>query len=233
MTISIVIPALNEQAVINETIEHIRGLPLGETVEIIVVDGGDKAETVGVITDHNVRCLSSGRGRGAQMNRGAFTARGEIILCLHADTRLPTNGLRNIVSAMDDAHLSAGAFDLEISAKGKAYRVIERVASLRSRLTGIPYGDQAIFVRRDYFKSLGGYKELPIMEDVDLMRRIKKDGGKVGFIPEKVKTSARRWEREGVIRCTCRNWAIMLLYLLGVPPERLVNWYPSYDGKES
>jgi rSAM/selenodomain-associated transferase 2 len=226
-TISIVIPVLNELVLINEAIERIRSLPLGEAVEIIVVDGSDVAETVSAIRDEDVARLSCERGRGTQMNKGAAVAHGEVLLFLHADTQLPPDGLRSIVSLMDDAHFSAGAFDLEISARGMAYRIIEKVASLRSRLTGIPYGDQAIFVRRDYFTSLGGYKKLPIMEDVDLMRRIKRDGGRVCFVPGKARTSARRWEKEGVIRCTCRNWTIMLLYLLGVPPERLARWYPS------
>jgi rSAM/selenodomain-associated transferase 2 len=227
VTISIVIPVLNEQILINEAIECIRGLPLGKALEIIVVDGGNQAETVSAIRDEDVERLSSKRGRGAQMNRGAAVAHGEVLLFMHADTRLPSDGLRSIASSMDDARFSAGAFDLEIAGKGMAYRIIEKVASFRSRLTGIPYGDQAIFVRRDYFLGLGGYKELPIMEDVDLMRRIKRDGGKVCFVSGKARTSARRWEKEGVIRCTFRNWTIMLLYLLGVTPQRLVRWYPS------
>lgn len=227
MVVSVVIPVFHEQDLVNEAIGRIRAIPLGKTAEIIVVDGGTKAETLTAIRDSGAKRIVSERGRGKQMNEGAAAAGGDVLLFLHVDTQLPLDGLRRIVALMEDPRLSAGAFDLGISTAGLLYRIIEKVASLRSRLTGIPYGDQAIFVRRAYFSRLGGYKEVPIMEDVDLMRRIRKAGGGIGFIPEKVTTSARRWEKEGVVRCTCRNWTIMLLYLLGVSPERLARWYPS------
>jgi rSAM/selenodomain-associated transferase 2 len=225
MTISVVIPVFQEQDLINEAIERIRGLASGATAEIIVVDGGTEAETLAVVRDDDVKRIASERGRGKQMNEGAAAAKGDVLLFLHVDTQLPPDGLQRITSLMEEARFSAGAFDLAISATGLSYRIIERAASLRSRLTGIPYGDQAIFVRRNCFMSLGGYKEMPIMEDVDLMRRVRRDGRRIGFIREKVRTSARRWEKEGVVRCTCRNWTIMMLYLLGVPPERLAAWY--------
>jgi rSAM/selenodomain-associated transferase 2 len=225
MTISVVIPVLREQGLINGAIQRIRGLTSGGTAEIIVVDGGTEAETLAVIRDDEVKRIASERGRGKQMNKGAAAAKGDVLLFLHVDTQLPPDALRRIIALMDETRFSAGAFDLGISALGLSYRIIEKAASLRSRLTGIPYGDQAIFIRRNYFMSLGGYKELPIMEDVNLMRRIRRGGGRIGFIREKVRTSARRWEKEGVVRCTCRNWIIMALYLLGVPPERLAAWY--------
>jgi hypothetical protein len=126
---------------------------------------------------------------------------------------------------MEDDTVVAGAFNLAIADSGLAFRIIERVASVRSRLTHIPYGDQAIFIRRDYFQALGGYKDLPIMEDVDLMRRIKRVGGRICIINTAVLTSSRRWRAEGIIICTFRNWAIILLYLCGVSPARLSQWY--------
>ncbi len=226
-TISIVIPAIHEEGSINEAIGRIRALPLGSSAEIVVVDGSPDAGTAKAVRDTAVRCLTTPRGRGRQMNEGAAVATGDVLLFLHADTSLPPDGLRSIATMMRGDYFSAAAFDLAIDSRGAAFRIIERVASIRSRLTGIPYGDQAIFVRRDCFSALGGFGDIPIMEDVDLMRRIKKKGGRIGFIDEKVKTSARRWQREGIVRCTCRNWAIMLLYLLGTPPASLAKWYRS------
>jgi rSAM/selenodomain-associated transferase 2 len=159
------------------------------------------------------------------MNEGVRAAGGDILVFLHADTELPANAFRSISSIMLKGRFAGGAFDLAIDARGLIFRVIEWVTSNRSRLTRIPYGDQAIFLGRDSFMRIGGYRDIPLMEDVDLMRRLKARGDRIFIIREKVKTSARRWEREGVLRCTARNWAIMLLYLLGVRPERLARWY--------
>ncbi len=128
---------------------------------------------------------------------------------------------------MDGGGFAGGAFDLGIESNGLALRLIARAASLRSRLTRVPYGDQALFISRDYLQRIGSYREMPLMEDVDLMRRIKRDGGRIFIIPERVLTSGRRWAREGVLRCTLRNWTIMLLYLGGVSPRKLARWYPS------
>jgi rSAM/selenodomain-associated transferase 2 len=233
MNISIVIPVFREQDLINEAIGSIRAMPSGRATEIIVADGGADRETLDAIRDNEVKRIAAGRGRGRQMNVGAAAASGDVLLFLHVDTRLPSDGLERIAALMDDARYPAGAFDLGISASGLSYRIIERVASRRSRLTGIPYGDQAIFVRRNYFIKIGGYRDLPIMEDVDLMRRIRKDGGMLCFVGERVMTSARRWQKEGIVRCTCRNWTIMLLYLSGVSPKRLARWYPASEGSIS
>jgi hypothetical protein len=131
-----------------------------------------------------------------------------------------------MASIMKNSSIVGGAFDLSIDQPGMFFRLIEKVACLRSRITRIPYGDQAIFVRRDYFVSVGGFKPVPLMEDVDLMMRIRRRGDRIFITREKVKTSARRWAEEGAIRCTLRNWAVMLLYLTGVPPHKLVRWYP-------
>ena len=129
---------------------------------------------------------------------------------------------------MSDAFLSAGAFDLKIDKTGLPFRIIEKTASLRSRLTRIPYGDQAVFVRQSFFDRIGGFSPIPIMEDVELMRRVKQAGGRIGFVDRPVSTSARRWEKEGLLRCTFRNWLMMTLYLFGVPPERLVPLYRNH-----
>jgi uncharacterized protein len=223
--LSVVIPVLHESHMINATIGRIRAIQGGPGVEIIVVDGSPDADTLHAITDKEVKAITSERGRAAQMNRGAAEARGEILLFLHADTVLPPGAFSRIAAAAEDERIEGGAFDLGIDGKGATFRIIEHVATLRSRFTRLPYGDQAIFVRSAYFRRLGGYTPLPLMEDVDLMKRIRRAGGRIHIIPEKVKTSARRWQVEGVLRCTLRNRTIMFLHALGLSPQKLASWY--------
>ena len=222
---SVIIPVLNERAVIRETIDHVRSLERGEAAEIVVADGDPAAGTLRAIPDGSVRKVLSPPGRGAQLNRGAAAATGEVLLFLHADTKLPPDALVLIAETLRDGSLAGGAFDLAIDSPARAFRLIEGVASLRTRLTRIPYGDQAIFLRRERFRAVGGYREIPIMEDVDLMRRLKRSGGRIAVLPARVSTSARRWEREGVLFTTLRNWALVSLFLLGVDPCRLARWY--------
>ncbi|OPY64351.1 MAG: N-glycosyltransferase [Syntrophorhabdus sp. PtaU1.Bin050] len=226
MTLSVIIPVLCEEALINDAISRLKGMASDDAVEIIVVDGSAERETLRVVSDSNVKGIASKKGRARQMNAGAEAALGDVLLFLHADTELPPDGLQRISRTMHDDRFVGGAFDLAIDEQGPLFRIIERTASLRSRLTRVPYGDQAIFVKRDYFVAIGGYEELPLMEDVDLMRRIRRRGDKIFIIPEKVKTSGRRWKKEGAVRCTLRNRAIMLLYMLGTSPEKLAKWYP-------
>ncbi len=126
---------------------------------------------------------------------------------------------------MQDKQYVAGAFDLGMDTSSLALKTIVYIASRRSRLSRIPYGDQGIFIRRDYFNRIGCYKDMPLMEDVELMRRIKKMGDKIHIIPDRVSTSARRWEEEGAARCSARNIIIATLYYMGVPPEKLVRYY--------
>jgi rSAM/selenodomain-associated transferase 2 len=223
--ISVIIPVFREQAVINETIEAVRRLMGGDAAEIIVVDGGAERETLAAMRDTAAKRVFSEKGRGAQLNRGAAVAAGDILLFLHADTILPPSAFERIVEAMADEDCVGGAFDLSIDSPGAGFRVIETVANLRSRLTRIPYGDQAIFIRASLFRSLGGFAEIPIMEDVEFMRRIKRQGGRIIIFREPVLTSGRRWEEEGLLFGTLRNWSLVTLYLCGVPPERLARFY--------
>ena len=228
MTISIIIPVFHEEAIINDAIARLRAdLPEGSQrgVEIIIVDGSPDGETVAAVRG-GAEGIVSRKGRAAQMNAGAGAARGDVLLFLHADTVLPEGGLGQIASVMEGGRFAGGAFDLGIADPRRVFRVIEGAASRRSRLTRAPYGDQAIFMGRDYFFRMGGYSDIPIMEDVDMMRRVKRSGGKICIIDAKVQTSPRRWIREGIAACTLRNWTIMLLYLLGVSPARLAKWYP-------
>jgi len=159
------------------------------------------------------------------MNAGAAAARGEILIFLHADTTLPENALEKISRAMQDPDFVGGAFDLKIDSERLFLKYISVRASLRSRWNRIPYGDQAIFIRKKYFDQIGGYKEIPLMEDVDLMRRIKKDGKKIFILPDKVTTSARRWESDGMLYTTLRNQILVRLFYLGISPHKLAKYY--------
>ncbi len=223
--ISVVIPVLHEAGFINAALDHLTSQTESTHVEVIVVDGAQEKDTLAAIRRDGVHLLSSLRGRGRQMNEGAAVARGDILLFLHADTRLPDTWFADVERAMTGSDCVGGAFDLGIASTHWFLKLTQLVGTIRSRLTRVPYGDQAIFIRRSFFESLGGYRELPLMEDVDLMRRIKRAGGRICFIPKRVITSARRWEKDGAIRGTLRNWVLIGLYLLGVPPERLVKYY--------
>ena len=218
---SVIIPVFNEASLINQTIEHVYSTSSGFDIEVIVVDGDVHGNTVRAITNMQVIQMTSDRGRGRQMNKGASAAGGEILLFLHADTELPANAFESISSLLDAEEYVGGAFDLGIQSGRLIYRVIEKLVAVRTRLTKVPYGDQAIFVKKAYFEKMRGFPEIPIMEDVAFMRRLKRAGYKIGIIPQKVQTSPRRWEREGVLFCTMRNWTLISLYLVGVKPEKL------------
>jgi rSAM/selenodomain-associated transferase 2 len=223
--VSVIIPVFCEPTVINRTIGTIRRRRGGDAAEIIVADGQSEGETIAAIRDAAVQKVLSEKGRGRQLNRGAAIAAGDVLVFLHADTVLPPAAFERIAGAMRDEGCVGGAFDLRIDSRRMAFRVIETFASLRSRLTRIPYGDQAIFIRASYFRTLGGFREIPIMEDVDLMRRIRRERGRIVIFREPVMTSARRWEKEGPVFGTLRNWFLMTLYLCGVAPERLARFY--------
>lgn len=225
LKISIVIPVLNEAVSINSLVSHIWGLEYDEKPQIIVVDGDPGGGTINTIESEDVIRVKTGKGRGRQMNDGARQAEGDILLFLHADTDLPGEALKEIMLLMKEKEVIAGAFDLGIKSRRFVFRVIEGVASFRSRVCRIPFGDQAIFIRKDYFNEIGGYNEIPLMEDVEIMRRIKKRNDKIVIIHEKVMTSPRRWEEEGIIYCTLRNWCIQILYYCGISPQKLAQYY--------
>ncbi|HDQ92710.1 MAG TPA: glycosyltransferase [Synergistetes bacterium] len=227
MDYSVIVPVYHESTGINSLIDHVRSLAgqRGQKAEIIVVDGSPLAETVSAIKRDDVKKMVSSPGRGTQMNAGAEAASGEVLVFLHADTRLPPSAFSLVSSLLEDPAVCGGAFDLGIDDDRKFYRVIERMANLRSRLTRIPYGDQTIFLRSCVFSSIGGYRNIPIFEDVDLMRRIKAAGLQLGFIDSPVVTSARRWQREGILRTTFRNWLILAGYFAGFSPGFLERFY--------
>lgn len=226
-SISIILPVLNEAGRINGAIRDLRELRPADAIEVIVVDGDPRGGTVGTINEKGTITAIAEKGRARQMNCGASLASAKILLFVHADTTLPDDALARVTAAMSDEQCVAGAFNLGIESKRRVFRITERYVALRTRVTRVPFGDQAIFIRKDYFDTIGGYADIPLMEDVELMRRIRKRGDRICIIPERVKTSARRWEREGVLCGTLRNWTLQLSYALGVPPEQLTKWYKS------
>jgi len=222
---SIIVPVLNEQGQINSFMDKIKDQGFDGNYEIIIVDGDPQAGTINVVKDNSIICITSPRGRGRQMNAGAAVARGEILIFLHADTTLPDNALGKISQALQDQDFVGGAFDLKIDSDRLFLKYISARASLRSRWNRIPYGDQAIFIREKYFDEIGGFKDIPLMEDVDLMRRIKKDGKKIIILPDKVTTSARKWENEGALYTSMRNLIFVRLFYMGVSPHKLAKYY--------
>ncbi len=225
MKLSLIMPVLNEADIINGAIDSLLRQNPGDDIEIIVVDGDPNKSTIKALRDNRIIKISSPPGRGIQMNKGAQAAQGDILFFLHSDTILPRNGISKIINTLKDNSISGGAFDLSINAKSTLFRVIEKTASLRSRFTKIPFGDQGIFIRKFFFTQIGEYKEIPIMEDVDLMRRVKKNSGKIKFLNPGVSTSPRRWQKEGTIYCTLKNWVLLILYFMGVSPFLLARFY--------
>ena len=225
--ISVIIPVLAEGDCIQTVLAQLATTAGSVRYEVIVVDGDPQGSTLKCLPLHhtNLCGIIAPRGRGQQMNAGAALAQGKSLLFLHADTRLPAQALPNVCAALQQSVAVAGAFDLAIDSPRKILKLIGRVSSLRSRLTRTPYGDQAIFIRRPIFEQLGGYPEIPIMEDVALMRHLKRSGYPIVILSDLTLVSPRRWEQEGVLYCTLRNWTLLLLYNLGVSPKQLVRWY--------
>ena len=225
--ISIIIPTLNEANVIEETITR---LPQSEQVEIVVVDGSSSDGTDEMARKLGARVLSARPSKAVQMNAGAAEARGEVLLFLHADTRLPANFEEKVMAALSRNGICAGAFTLGIDSNDRGVRFIERVANWRARFFQMPYGDQALFVSRDLFLEIGGFADYPIMEDFELIRRLKKNG-KIAILPESVQTSPRRWQNLGVFRTWFLNQIIIGAYFIGIPPQRLAFWYRREKGR--
>lgn len=219
---SVVVPALNEEKVLHGTLGS---LGLTENEELIVVDGGSSDATVSIASHYTDNVLVTERGRARQMNAGAERAGGEILLFLHADCIPPEGAFGMIRAALAREGVAAGAFDLSIDHPGLRFRLIELGANLRSRLTSIAYGDQGLFMRKSLFEALGGFAQIPIMEDIEISSRLKRTG-KIVFLRPPVATGPRRWLREGALYMTLRDWSLALSYgILGASPERLARHY--------
>ena len=221
--LSIIIPCLNEADGIASTLAALE--PLRQRgAEVIVVDGASEDGTADRAAPFANLVISAGRGRASQMNAGAARARGEILLFLHADTRLPEAADALIIESLKRMRRSWGRFDVRIDGRHPLLRAVERLMNARSRLTGIATGDQAIFVTRALFTAIGGFPDMPLMEDVELSRRLKRFGAPL-CLHHRIVTSGRRWEKRGVLRTILLMWGLRLAYWLGVDPHRLAVRY--------
>ncbi len=225
MGISVVVPILNEERTIAALLRALMQL---KPDELILVDGGSSDGTQAICRQFGVEVLTSPRGRAAQMNYGARRATGDVLLFLHADTRLPPTAFSDIRDALGDPRFVGGRFDIQLDGDHWMLRVIGAMISLRSRLSKVGTGDQGIFVRREVFQRMGGFPEIPLMEDIAFCRALKRLG-EVACLRSKVITSARRWESGGVWRTIFRMWMLKSLYLMGVSPQRLKRYYS--DGR--
>lgn len=224
--ISVIIPAINEADNIANTIESIGP---GDKKEVIVVDGGSNDDTVGIAKSLGARVITSAPPRARQMNRGAAEATGDVLLFLHADTRLPERFEEFVLNSFKQPGTVAGAFELRIDSDIPALRLIERLANWRSRCLKTPYGDQAIFILSRVFHQVGGFPDIAIMEDFELIRRLRKQG-EIATLPVPVSTSPRRWQNLGILKTTLINQLVIATYFMGVAPEVITRRYRRIKG---
>ncbi|MBV5278048.1 MAG: TIGR04283 family arsenosugar biosynthesis glycosyltransferase [Campylobacteraceae bacterium] len=218
-SISVIIPVYHEDETLLKTIDTLFQNAKENDFEIIVVDTSEKT-TIDAFPLLHVRTGIAPKGRANQMNEGALMAKGDRLLFLHADTRVPKHWDELVKKGG-----KVGAFKLGIDSPKRIFRVIETLANERTLRTHIPYGDQGQFFQTSFFRELGGYAPIPLMEDIDIMKRIKQRGEKINLLEERVLTSARRWEKEGIVYTTLRNRVLSFLYFMGVSPQYLVKRY--------
>lgn len=217
--VSVIIPTRNEACRIENVLTGLR--VADPTVEIIVVDGGSTDGTAEKAAAFGAMVLITEPGRATQMNAGASAATGSILLFLHADTRLPENFAALVRAMLSTPGVAAGAFQFRLDANGRAYRILETLVNWRSRILQLPYGDQGLFMKARTFRELGGFPDIPIMEDFELVRRLKRRG-RISIAPAPAVTSARRWQEHGFLKTTVWHQWLIAGYCLGVPPDRLV-----------
>lgn len=219
--ISIVIPTLNEEGCLGETLAGLTGQP---GVEVIVADGGSQDATAALAMTAGARVIQAPQGRGWQQNAGARAARGRVLLFLHADTRLPEGFAAQIHQALGQPGVVAGAFRFAVAAAGWRFRFLEYCANWRACWLGLPYGDQALFLPAARFQAMGGFRELALLEDLELVLRLRKMG-RIALLATPALTSARRWQRLGLVRTTAVNQLILFGFYCGFNPDRLARWY--------
>jgi len=221
MSVSVIIPTLNEASCLAETLASLRRqLPH----QIIVVDGGSQDSTCQLAQSADL-LLHSPPGRARQMNFGAAHATGDVLVFLHADCQLESGALEAAEKCLRKPEVVAGCFHMHVDALSGLYRWIDAWASARVRITGLIYGDQGLFLRRADFHRLGGFQNIRLMEDVFFSRALRNEG-RIAVLPKRIYVSARRWKKAGVIRQTLRNWALTGLAIGGIHPDRLAAFYP-------
>ena len=226
MQLSIILPALNEAATLANTLAPLQSMR-ARGVEVILVDGGSSDRTREIAAPLVDRVINGERGRAKQMNAGAAVASGDVLLFLHADSILPEDGDTWIAKALAEPRFQWGRFDVSIHGAHFMFPVIAWFMNHRSRLTGIATGDQGIFIRRDAFEKIGGFPDQPLMEDVEICKRLKKISPP-GSSARKIVTSGRRWEKHGVWRTICLMWRLRFSYYCGATPESI---HRAYYGK--
>ncbi len=222
--ISIIIPTLNEAATISDTLAALQ--PMRKRGhQVILVDGGSQDSTFSIAKPLVDLALCSSAGRATQMNAGAGVAHGDLLWFLHADTHIPADTELLLEHLLRNCTKEWGRFDIRLSGNALSLRIIERMMNWRSRLSGIATGDQGIFIYRDTFERIGGFSDMPLMEDIDISRRLKRSSGMPLCLSHKLTTSSRRWEKHGVLPTIILMWRLRLAYWLGASPTDLARQY--------
>ncbi len=226
--ISVIIPTLNEASCLAGTLAKIWN---AEDVETLIVDGGSTDRTVEIAKSCSVKVIAAKRGRATQMNKGAAAASGGILLFLHADTHLPNGFADYARRILARPEIAAGSFKLQINGAMPGLRLIERAANWRSKTLQLPYGDQALFLKTSLFRAMGGFPDIPIMEDLEFVRRLRKRG-RIAIAPVPAVTSARRWLALGLWRTTLMNQCALAAYYAGVSLPTIAEWYHRKKGTQ-
>ncbi|MBL4759733.1 MAG: TIGR04283 family arsenosugar biosynthesis glycosyltransferase [Mariprofundaceae bacterium] len=222
LSVAVVVPVLNEA---ESLLQHMgKFKSLHDECSLVFCDGGSEDETCALLQKHSLHYCHSLRGRALQMNTGASACESDILVFIHADTTLSSRDIELVKKTMQDSSVVGGRFDIRLSGKKNAFRVIELMINLRSRMTGISTGDQCQFVRREVFNAMGGFPEQALMEDVAFSKQLKQYG-KIACLKNKLVTSSRRWEKHGVVKTIMLMWKLRFLYWLGTSPEKLAEIY--------
>jgi len=217
--ISVVVPVFNEAEALPRRIDALQRL----AAQVIIVDGGSTDATTSLLAASGLSWTTAPRGRASQMNAGAAASTGDILMFVHVDTELPRDALPRVRCALRSGAVG-GAFDVRLDARGLVLSLVGRMISLRSRCTGVATGDQALFVTRAAFERMGGFADMPLFEDIDFSRRLRRLG-RVARVPRAVTTSARRWRRGGTIRTILQMWTLRVFYYAGIDPTVLARHY--------
>lgn len=220
-SISAIIPTLNEEQNIQSLLNYLHELE--SDLELIVADAGSTDNTV-VKAQNLGKVVHSATGRGVQMNEGAKVATGDVLWFIHADCRPHVNAVHAMQNALADQQIVGGGFEYRLNHPGFKFRLAEKLSNYKNRLLKLLFGDMGIFVQREIFERMGGYKEIPLMEDMDFSKRLKQYG-KIVILPNRMDTSARRWIEDGYLLNSIRSWIFQSAWALGASPHTLAKWY--------